>query len=299
VATGLLIGLGTATKLYPALLLVALLLLCWRAKRMRDWAWCAVVAATTFVLAYVPALLLSAQTPAALRRTSFLFPFTGCPTAHYLPGWRWFWALNSTRGADWDSLWFQLQHARGQPLDQTACGQAPQWLNLGVALASVLVVVAVGVLVVTARRRPRLPQVAFLLVAGFLLVNKVYSPQYVLWLVPLAVLARPRWRAFLAWQAAEVLLLFARFYFFVGNDASVAGRGAEGLPISWFFGAVWLRDVALAVLMGLVVRDVLRPERDVVRADGVDDPAGGVLAGAPDRPVPFRGRRVPAPVAAG
>ena len=26
----------------------------------------------------------------------------------------------------------------------------------------------------------------------FLLVNKVYSPQYVLWLVPLAAMARPR-----------------------------------------------------------------------------------------------------------
>jgi hypothetical protein len=32
----------------------------------------------------------------------------------------------------------------------------------------------------------------------------------------------------------------------------------------------------------LVVRDVLRPELDVVRQDGVDDPAGGVLDGAPD-----------------
>jgi hypothetical protein len=32
----------------------------------------------------------------------------------------------------------------------------------------------------------------------------------------------------------------------------------------------------------LVVRDVLQPERDVVRRDGVDDPAGGVLDGAPD-----------------
>jgi hypothetical protein len=35
--------------------------------------------------------------------------------------------------------------------------------------------------------------------------------------------------------------------------------------------------------MAQVVRDVLRPERDVVRRDGVDDPAGGVLDGAPDR----------------
>ena len=48
------------------------------------------------------------------------------------------------------------------------------------------------VLALVADRRPRLPQLAFLVVAAFLLTNKVYSPQYVLWLLPLAVLARPR-----------------------------------------------------------------------------------------------------------
>jgi hypothetical protein len=37
------------------------------------------------------------------------------------------------------------------------------------------------------------------------------------------------------------------------------------------------------VIAGLVVRDVLRPERDVVRQSGMDDPAGGVLDGARDR----------------
>jgi hypothetical protein len=37
------------------------------------------------------------------------------------------------------------------------------------------------------------------------------------------------------------------------------------------------------VLCGLVVRDILQPAHDVVRAGGADDPAGGVLSGAPDR----------------
>jgi uncharacterized membrane protein len=195
----------------------------------------------------------------------------------------WFWKLNTTRGADWDSLWFQLEHARGSPLDSPECGQAPAWLNFGVALSTVVVIGAVAGLVLAARRRPRLPQVLFLIVAGFLLVNKVDSPQYVLWLVPLAVLARPRWRMFLVWQATELLLVVARFYFFVGNDAALAERHTEGIPIDAFFLAVWLRDLALVALMVLVVREVLRPEDDVVRADGADDPAGGVLDGADDR----------------
>ncbi|MDQ3503625.1 MAG: hypothetical protein M3486_08440, partial [Actinomycetota bacterium] len=51
----------------------------------------------------------------------------------------------------------------------------------------------------------------------------------------------------------------------------------------WFLSAVGLRDLALLVFAGFVIRDVLRPDLDVVRADGEDDPAGGVLSGAPDR----------------
>ena len=36
-----------------------------------------------------------------------------------------------------------------------------------------------------APRRPRFGAMAFLVIAAFLLTNKVYSPQYVLWLLPL------------------------------------------------------------------------------------------------------------------
>jgi uncharacterized membrane protein len=271
---GALIGVATATKLYPVLFLVGLLFLCWRARRLWDWLRCAATAAAAFVVCYLPAVIVS---------ESFPFPNGQCDGARPLSGWRWFWSLNTTRGADWDSLWFQLEHARGSPLDSPACGAAPGWLNFWVALSTLVVVAAVGLLVLAARRRPRLPQVLFLLVAGFLLVNKVDSPQYVLWLVPLAVLARPRWRMFLVWQVTEAVLLVARFYFFVNNDAAIAQRSPEGIPIGAFFTAVWIRDLALLLLMGLVVRDVLRPQHDVVREDGSDDPAGGVLDGAADR----------------
>ena len=60
--------------------------------------------------------------------------------------------------------------------------------------------VGIAGLPLLAPRRPRLGQLAFLVVAIFLIVGKVWSQQYVLWLIPLAVLARPRWGAFLAWQ---------------------------------------------------------------------------------------------------
>jgi uncharacterized membrane protein len=125
--------------------------------------------------------------------------------------------------------------------------------------------------------RPRLAQLAFLLVAGFLLLNKVWSPQYSLWLLPLAVLARPRWRSLLLWQATEALLWVPRLLWYLGTDN-------RGVKVEWFLLAVVVRDLAVLALMGLVVRDVLRPDGDVVRTSwpGVDDPAGGPLDGADD-----------------
>ena len=77
-------------------------------------------------------------------------------------------------------------------------------------------------LTVKAPRRPRLAQLAFLTVAAFLIFSKVWSQQYVLWLLPLAVLARPRWGAFVAWQLAEVCYFFA-------FDGEL--MGASGNPI--------------------------------------------------------------------
>ena len=63
------------------------------------------------------------------------------------------------------------------------------------------------------------------------------------------------------------------------------GTANRGIEVEWFFLGVIARDVAVLVLMALVVRDVLRPDGDVVRTSwpGVDDPAGGVLDHAPDR----------------
>ena len=91
-------------------------------------------------------------------------------------------------------------------------------------LAAVGAVLALGLL---APRRPRLPQLLFLVVAAFLLTNKVWSPQYSLWLLPLAVLARPSWRALLAWQVTECLVWVPRLLWFLGT-------GDKGVGYNWF-----------------------------------------------------------------
>ena len=295
---GVLLGAATATKLYPVLFLVPLLALCWRAGRLRSFGAVAVATVLTPVLLSLPVYLVSpsfadvggVQTvvvaspldrlgdqglSAVLPKTGTVSP-DGTPVTGINAAYRFF-ELNTTRPADWDSLWYALQTARGGVALDTADG-APRRLNLAVALTFLVALGGVVLLALRAPRRPRVMQLLFLTVLAFLLTNKVWSPQFSLWLVPLALLARPRWGPFLAWQAAEGVVLLTRFYFFVSGSAP-----GKGIGVDWFLSAVVVRDLLLLGLAALVVRDVLRPELDVVRRDAVDDPAGGVLDGAPDR----------------
>jgi uncharacterized membrane protein len=133
--------------------------------------------------------------------------------------------------------------------------------------------------------------VAFLVVAAFLMTNKVYSPQYMLWLLPLLVLARPRWRDWLIFSAGE-LIYFVAIWWHLGGLLTPGNNAAD--RVYWL--AVLTRLAAQGYLVIMVVRDVLDPAADPVRADGVDDPGGGVLDGADDA---TWFRRRPAPAAPG
>ncbi|MHC1558229.1 glycosyltransferase family 87 protein [Actinomycetospora sp. C-140] len=260
VLAGVVLGIGAAAKLYPLFLLFPLLLLCLRAGRMRAWAQATAAGVLAWGLINVP---LALAAPA---------------------GWWEFFRLNGERGADPDSLYNVASGLTGwSGFDgQLAPGQPPSVLNAVSAALFGVCCLAIGVLVVKARRRPRFAAIAFLVIAAFLLTNKVWSPQYSLWLVPLAALAYPRWRPLLAWMAIDALVWAPRMYYYLGTDA-------KGLPAPWFYGAVLVRDVAVLVVAALVVRSVLRPEHDPIRSPrdpsfsrGLDDPDGGVLDGAAD-----------------
>ena len=146
-------------------------------------------------------------------------------------------------------------------------------LSLGLFL---IACVGIGWLGLSAARRPRFAQLVFLVIAAFLLTNKVWSPQYSLWLLPLAVLALPRWRPLLLWQASEAVV-------WVLLMLSFAGVANKGLSIYPFINAALVRDAMVLILVYLVIRDILRPSGDVVRMAGDDDPSGGVLEDAEDR----------------
>ena len=119
---------------------------------------------------------------------------------------------------------------------------------------------------------PRLAQLGFLVVAGFLLVNKVYSPQYVLWLLPLAALARPRWRDQLIWQASEVVY-FARVWWYLDGDLGARRRDDAG----FYWIAILVRMAGELYLVGVVVSRHAVARFDPVRARGPGAPGSGEL----------------------
>jgi uncharacterized membrane protein len=154
--------------------------------------------------------------------------------------------------------------------------QPPMVLNTVVAAVFVLCCAAIAYIALTAPQRPRVAQLAFLVVAAFLLVNKVWSPQFSLWLVPLAVLALPHRRVLLAWMTVDALVWIPRMMYLYGEQN-------KGLPEQWFTATVLVRDLAVVTLVALVIRQIYRPTEDLVRMGGrIDDPSGGVFDRAAD-----------------
>jgi hypothetical protein len=94
------------------------------------------------------------------------------------------------------------------------------------------------------------------------------------------VLARPRVWAYAVWQAAEVGYFFAIWAYLITVATGAPVEGGIGTGV--YFAALLARFASVVLLCALVIRDILRPGADLVHAVGDDDPAGGVLDGAPD-----------------
>jgi uncharacterized membrane protein len=253
---GILLGLGVAAKFYPLVVFGPLLLLCLRTGQWREFAKTFAAAAAAWLAVNVPVMIAA---PA---------------------GWARFYAFSKDRGADWGSIWYLFEHFNVPVLGNYQLSA----LNQMSAFLLVVAFAAIAVLALAAPRRPRLPQLCFLMLAAFLMTNKVWSPQYVIWLVPLAVLARPRLWPYVLWQLAEVAYFFGiwGYLIFVYRTGGYSVTGYQGISTGWYFAALLARFLTVALLSAYVVRDIFYPERDVVRAQGSDDPAGGVLDHAPD-----------------
>nr|WP_170286154.1 glycosyltransferase 87 family protein [Nocardioides rubriscoriae] len=227
VLAGALVGAGAAAGVWPVLLLLALALLCLRDRRLP---------------LLLPSLVTAVAVWALLNAPAFV---TGRAQ------WDRFWSAAWERGPDQGSVWTIVSQAAGLSRET---GQQASWLLVGLWISGVVV------LVLLAPARPRLSQVGLLLVAGVLVLGLAYEPQQALWLLPLAALARPRWRDLLIWQGCEVVYLLL-FWWWRGDLLNPGGNGASG----FYWLAIAVHVVGTLWLSGVVARDVRWPEDDVVR----------------------------------
>ncbi|NWN89139.1 MAG: DUF2029 domain-containing protein [Micrococcaceae bacterium] len=256
---GVLIGLGTAVKLIPLFLLGAIVVLAIRSGRYYPLLITTAGAAIAWLAVNLPMMLFN---PAA---------------------WAVFYEYSSEREPGWSSIWQAYGTATGNTISGEQLSGYAFW-SFFIACA------AIAVIGLTTKHRPRLAQLLFLIVAAFILVNKVYSPQFVLWIIPLLVLALPNWRDFLIFSVAELL----HFWAIWGHLASqTSGYDSQHqLDENLYLAAVALHVTVLIYLTIRVIVDMYDPVNDPVRTTlsetshpmlPDDDPIGAEFDGAEDK----------------
>jgi uncharacterized membrane protein len=195
VASAVALGIAISTKFLPIFLLIPIAIIFFRQEQISKlFKYCA-IAIATFAAINLPVAL---TTPV---------------------GWWRFYDLNLNRGSDWGSLWYALS-------------------NLGLNLThqnylSILLLMiglsALTIFLLQLRTPPTLAHTAIFVMIIVMAVSKVYSPQYVLWLTPLAIIAiidRRELTIFWFWQGAEVIYHVAIWQ----HLAQVTGA-TFGLPV--------------------------------------------------------------------
>jgi uncharacterized membrane protein len=239
-AAGLALGLGAAVKLFPVVAVPPLAALRWQQGDRRG------------------AVRLVGAAGAALLVLNLPFAATN------FTGWRWAFSFQGARQATWGSAEFYLLRVVGAPV-HGATGA-----SLANTVSFVLLGLGIGGLTLLALRRPLTAAgAAGAAVAIFLLVDKVFSPTYDLWLLAFFVLlpvSRRLWVAFCAVDVAVFLTVYVHFHW-----------GVSGHVVHLVLPAlVATRTVVLVVLVKHAVTD--REPVVVSEPQSVKNPPSGWIS---------------------
>jgi uncharacterized membrane protein len=214
------LGVSIATKFFPIVILLPIAIIFYRNKKLTEFSR---YLFTTFII-----------------WAAFNLPIM----LTYFDGWWRFYKLNLERSADFGSIWYGLSLLN---IDSPA-------LNLIYLLLSIGLFTGFTVYLIKLKRTPKLAQVALFAVVIFTTVGKVYSPQYVLWLTPLAVIALTNSRqqiTFWIWQASEITYHLAIWQYLA------LFTGAQfGLPAGGYVIAIALRAVGVSCFTYVLMRDL-------------------------------------------
>ncbi len=242
--SALTLGLSISTKFMPIFLLLPIAIIFLRRKEMREGVKYLIVTSLTFLLINLPVLL---TTPEA---------------------WLRFYTLNLSRGSDWGSIWYSL----------SALGISLANLNYLSILALLIGFTVIAIHLLGLEATPSLASVSFIVLAIVMCASKVYSPQYVLWLAPLAVIAlvdKRDLRAFWVWQGAELV-----YHVAIWQHLALVTDAKFGLPA---MGYALISLVRIFATLYLVAALAARAQRSSQRGSQTYNPVREFLFESADK----------------
>ena len=219
-ASGIWLGISIATKFFPIVLLLPIAIIFYRSSQIQLF----------YRYLFTTAIFWGAiNIPIALT---------------HFDGWWRFFKLNLERGADFGSIWYALSL-----LDIKI-----PYLDLIYPLLSIVLFIGLAIYLLKLPSTPNLAAIALFALVIFTTVGKVYSPQYILWLTPLAVIALQNSKqliTFWFWQATEITYHLAIWqYLALFSDAQF------GLPAGGYALATIIRVIGMCTFAYILMRDL-------------------------------------------
>ena len=218
--SGIALGLSIATKFFPIVLLLPIAIIFYRNSQLHIF----------YRYLFTTTIIWSAiNIPLALT---------------HFDGWWRFFRLNIERGADFGSIWYALSL-----LDINISK-----LDLIYPLLSIALFVGLATYLLKLPRNPNLAAIALFALVIFTTAGKVYSPQYILWLTPLAVIALQNSRqliTFWFWQATEIT-----YHLAIWQYLALFSGAQFGLPAGGYALATLLRVIGVCTFTYILMRDL-------------------------------------------
>ena len=200
-ASSIWLGIAISTKFFPVVFLIPIAIIFYQHKRIDE------------LIKFI-------------ARTLLIWAAFNLPLAAiYFEGWWRFFKLNLERSSDFGSIWYALELLN---------------INLpNINLLSIIFTLLLFTYLISYLLKlptpPTLAEVAFFTVVIFTTTAKVYSPQYVLWLTPLAVLAltnKKQQIKFWIWQGTEMIYHLAIWQYLAAYTGANFGLPAGGYAIA-------------------------------------------------------------------
>jgi len=207
VRSAIAMAISIATKFFPIVLLIAVVLIYLRRREIKEMAQYLAISVGGYLLINLPFALTTPQ------------------------GWWRFFDMNLHRKPDWGSIWLGFEiykfHIYG--------------FNSVSALAVIIPILIASLFLLSRDSDLTLAESSFFFIAIVMTFGKVYSPQYVLWLVPLAVIALSTKKEsttktipiFWFWITTEVIYQIAIWMYLAGHGTQhhLIPRFVYGLTI--------------------------------------------------------------------